>query len=88
MTVEKRGRPVAVCTICGRYEYQVQNINARCTAETGNKRCKGAASSALDLNDWQACGDCAASGRRDDADCPSCNGSGWHYLRPRIGILR
>ena len=88
MTIGKRGHPVAACTLCGRFEYQVQNINGRCSAQVGNKRCRGVSSSALDLTDWKECGDCAATGRRDDAECSSCNGSGWHYLRPRIGIFR
>lgn len=87
MTLEKRGHPVAACTICGRFEYQVQNIHGRCSVQNGNKRCRGVFASSMDLSDWRECGDCAATGRHSEAECSSCNGSGWRYLRPRIGIF-
>jgi hypothetical protein len=87
MNGEKRGHPIAVCTLCGHFEYRVQNINGRCLVETGNKRCRGVLNGALVPDDWKECSDCAATGRRDEIECPSCNGSGWHYLRPRIGIF-
>ena len=88
MTLRKRGRPVAACTICRRFEYQVQNIHGRCSAQDGNKRCRGVFASSMDLGDWRECGDCAATGRHSEAECSSCNGSGWRYLRPRIGIFQ
>jgi hypothetical protein len=88
MNIEKRGHPVAVCTRCGRFGYQVQSINERCSAQIDNQRCQGVWAGALNLDDWKECDDCAATGRRDGFDCSNCNGSGWHYLRPRIGIFR
>ena len=88
MTTGRRGHPVAVCTQCGRYEYQVLTINERCSAHINKRQCKGASSSALDLGDWQQCADCLATGLRNGSECSICNGTGWHYLRPRVGIFR
>jgi hypothetical protein len=88
MTAEKRARPIAVCTLCGYFEYQMPNINGQCLVQIDSKRCRGVLSGAMDPGDWKECSDCVATGRRDDAECLACNGSGWHYLRPRIGILQ
>ena len=86
MTMEKRGRPVAVCSICGFFEYQSQLINDRCGVRHDGRRCKGALINALAPEDWKACEDCDATGSRDGSECMACKGSGWQYLRQRIGI--
>jgi hypothetical protein len=84
--MQQRGRPVAVCSICGAFEYQMQMINDRCPANAGGKQCKGALINALAADDWQACEQCDATGTRDGSECATCGGSGWKYLRQRIGL--
>jgi len=88
MTTEKRGHPVAVCSICGAFEYQMQMINDRCPVRSGGKQCKGALIGAMAADDWKGCAKCEGSGSRDGSDCPDCRGSGWRYLRERVGIYR
>ena len=86
--MQQRVRPVAVCSLCGSFEYQMQMINDRCPARSGGKQCKGALINALADDDWNACEQCGASGTRDGSDCAACGGSGWKYLRQRIGLRR
>ena len=69
--------PSAVCTVCGTYTRNKSMVNYACGIMIGGKRCKGAWQSALRVDDWEECKFCHAS----DANCDSCNGEGWLFIR-------
>lgn len=81
--LNKKPRPVAICTRCGAI-YSLSGVNERCgRTVTGNKRCGGGISSALNDNDWEECPSCAATGDKGGAICASCAGTGWLFVRDK-----
>lgn len=74
--------PVAVCAKCGKYTLQASFINQRCSERHGGKRCEGAFVSTLNAHgDWEQCRYCGGTGREGEAECPSCQGTGWGFIR-------
>jgi hypothetical protein len=69
--------PCAVCTVCHTYTRNASMINYACVIMIDGKRCKGAWQSALKVEDWEECQSCHAT----DANCASCNGEGWIFIR-------
>jgi hypothetical protein len=80
-TMNKRRRPVAICTRCGAI-YSVEGINQRCGRTVNGERCGGAISSALNKDtDWEECPTCGATGDKGRVICAQCSGSGWLFVR-------
>jgi hypothetical protein len=77
-------RPVAVCTECGKYQYNMNRINEQCSERHGGERCQGVWGSALNVGDFGECQLCQGSGRltgEHNETCMRCEGSGWIFLR-------
>jgi len=68
--------PVAVCTRCHEFTYNVNHINERCYVKIGKRRCEGVFRSAIGKNDWTKCSVCNGSGVYDKLKCTACRGSG------------
>jgi hypothetical protein len=73
--------PVAVCTSCGTYSFNVAAINQGCGERRDRKRCRGVYGSAVNVGDWQQCSACGGGGRAGGERCPGCQGTGWEYVR-------
>lgn len=81
--MSKKSKPVAQCTICGRYSRNPVQINQRCTYRENKKRCQGVFGSMLVLGDWKECPDCNATGEIKREKCQMCGGEGWIVTRPK-----
>lgn len=74
--------PVAVCTSCGKFTNDASLINVRCNEGRGRQRCGGVFGSALnERGDWEKCRYCDGTGGEQGVQCPSCQGTGWRYIR-------
>lgn len=73
--------PVGVCTRCGDITYALDRINGSCGRQPGGKRCKGIYGSALNNDDWAKCDVCDGAGTVSGATCPTCQRTGWSYIR-------
>ncbi len=74
--------PVAVCTSCRKFTNNAGLINERCSEGRGRQRCRGIFGSALNAHgDWEKCRYCDGTGVEQGAQCPSCQGTGWGYIR-------
>ncbi len=74
--------PVAVCTECGTYTNNGDMINKICSKRRGDKRCGGVFGSAINKHgDWEKCRYCDGAGSERGEECPSCQGTGWGYIR-------
>ncbi len=73
--------PVAVCTKCGKFTNDAGAINQRCYVQRGGKRCDGVFGSTMNNTDWEECCHCAGTGDERGNECPSCQGTGWGYIR-------
>ena len=79
--MEKRPKPVTVCTDCGAPGYDVKLSTGSCGRMVRGKRCRGTNQSAIGDNDWRECPACAASGYEGVAQCGECDGFGWFFQR-------
>jgi hypothetical protein len=74
-------KPVAVCTNCRNFIYNMTLINVRCGQRPdGKNRCQGSNESALNYTDWTECVYCI-DGMADGKRCEACQSSGWNYIR-------
>ena len=74
--------PVAVCTKCGKFTNDAGLINKTCSVGRGRQRCGGVFGSALnERGDWENCRYCDGTGVERGEKCPSCQGTGWGYIR-------
>jgi len=74
--------PVAVCTTCGKFTNSGNMINKRCSEKHGDRRCDGIFGSATNAKgDWEKCRYCGGDGSEQSNECPSCQGTGWGYIR-------
>jgi hypothetical protein len=78
---QKKSPPVAVCTDCRHYSYNITRVNERCGQNIGGKRCKGVYASTVNVGDWGECTTCQATGRVEGAPCDYCGGYGWLLKR-------
>lgn len=78
--MNKKSRPLGICTACQTLIYTVEVINSRCAHSPYGSRCKGLYRDAQDPDDWAECTLCAATGRHRDLPCLECGGVGWWYL--------
>ena len=89
---DQKRKPVAVCTNCGTYSFNVEIINGPCRRPlSGNKKCRGTWGSALNITDWDTCQHCKGSGDPQPDDivardnrtfkCTGCQGTGWSFVR-------
>ena len=79
--MEKKAKPVGVCTSCRETTYDARRINEQCYKRFSGKRCKGVFGSALNIDDWRECSACKATGATGGMQCGECGGLGWHYAR-------
>ena len=84
MSDKKKSPPVAVCTDCREYSYDITRVNERCHKVYVGKRCKGVFGSVIGTNDWNECEHCHATGMIDDKECEYCGGYGWLLMRKQI----
>jgi hypothetical protein len=82
--MQKREKPVAVCTRCGRTTRSVTAINQACGNIRRGRRCSGSWGSALAVGDWRECPSCSGTGHEGLVACSQCSGDGWLYVRGRI----
>ncbi len=74
--------PVGVCTSCGKFTYDAGLINERCSVGYGRQRCSGVFwSASSERGDWEKCRHCDGTGVEHGVQCPSCQGTGWGYIR-------
>ena len=75
--------PVAVCTTCGAYTSDGRRIDGLCSGMPGRGPCGGMFGSAIGKTDWEKCRYCKGTGSEGRVQCPSCQGTGWEYIRAR-----
>ena len=73
--------PVGVCTKCGNFTSDGRAIDGPCPGSRGTSRCGGRFGSAIGKFDWEECRHCAGTGEEQGNWCPSCQGTGWEYVR-------
>ena len=73
--------PVAVCTVCGTFTNNGRMINGPCPEKRGGSRCGGVFGSTISNRDWEECRYCGGAGTIQRDGCPSCQGTGWGYIR-------
>jgi len=74
--MEKRPRPVTVCTDCGAPGYDVKLSTGSCGRMVRGKRCNGTNQRAIG-DSWKECLTCAPFGYVGPAQCSVCDGFGW-----------
>jgi hypothetical protein len=80
--MEKRRKPLTVCTTCSTPGYYFVLANVKCCRRIGTKRCEGFIQVAIGTKDWTECPLCLATGRDGNKVCSQCFlGSGWQFLR-------
>ena len=77
----KQEKPMMVCTRCRAYSVNPHFFNQRCDQVVNGKRCREIYRSALRPDDWKECTFCEGVGFVGKERCPSCNGSGWSFIR-------
>jgi hypothetical protein len=70
---------VAVCTKCGKFNYNAVELYAPCNEQRDGLRCDGFYRSAIKPGDWVKCIACGGTA----PDCALCQGTGWNCARPR-----
>jgi hypothetical protein len=73
---EKKGKPLAACSVCHALTDEHVYLNHRCSAIVSNRRCSGIYKSALSYL-WDACEGCEAIGMVGSQVCTECKGFGW-----------
>ena len=73
--------PVGVCTKCGKYTSDGNKIDTICPGRRVGGRCGGMFGSAVGNTDWEKCRYCGGDGSEQGEECPSCQGTGWGYIR-------
>jgi hypothetical protein len=73
---EKKGKPLAACSVCHALTNEHVYLNHRCSAIVSNRRCSGIYKSALSYL-WDACEGCEAIGMVGSQVCTECKGFGW-----------
>ena len=76
MRPEKKQKPLAACEVCHALSNEHHDVNHRCTAVVGGRRCYGIYKSALTFL-WDACEGCDAHGIVGTQVCTECKGFGW-----------
>ena len=71
----KLPHPLASCTNCGAVTHNDDAINTRCDHMMKGVRCNGVYQSRPNLEGWQECSVCSATG------CTVCRGTGWIAVR-------
>ena len=80
--MEKRRKPLTVCTVCSTPGYYFVLANVKCSRSIGTKRCEGFIRVAIRQNDWAECPSCLATGSEGNKVCNQCVlGSGWLFIR-------
>jgi hypothetical protein len=77
----KLHHPVAVCTRCRVYSYEIDDANQPCFEKYGGKPCPGTFASAVAVGDWDHCPHCEGVGSSLIGSCDACQGSGWIFVR-------
>ncbi len=78
---KKKSPPVAVCTNCHEYSYDITRVNMRCYKKYNGKRCSGIFGSVIGGSDWEECESCHATGKSNGDACDHCGGYGWLLMR-------
>lgn len=81
---ELKMRPVAVCTDCITYAFDIREIGSHCKVLRGTHACAGTLVDAIDPINWKECTACAGTGTAWDGEqCRACQESGWLLTRRR-----
>jgi DnaJ-class molecular chaperone len=73
---EKKPKPLGACAVCHALTNERANLNHRCAAIVGNRRCYGIYKSAIAYL-WDPCEGCEATGMVGSQVCAECKGFGW-----------
>lgn len=76
MIAEKQPKPAEVCSVCEALSNRPTDLNHRCNAASGGRRCSGIYKSGL-TKLWDQCESCAATGKVGSQVCANCAGFGW-----------
>ena len=81
MNIEKRGKPLTVCTNCSMPGYYYVLAGVKCCLRIGTELCDGIIQIAIGTKDWTECPSCSATGREGNKECSECVlGCGWLFL--------
>ena len=76
MPVEKKHKPLQVCSVCQSLSNERHDLNHRCGEVLNGRRCSGTYKSALTFL-WEQCDSCASTGAVGSVPCAECRGFGW-----------
>lgn len=80
--MNKKEKPVAICTQCGLTTTNSGQINQPCPIKHIKRgKCKGVYRSMISPGDWEECSECSATGYINNNECENCKGSGWISAR-------
>ena len=81
---DEKNRPVAVCSDCITYSFDMRDINTPCRVQRGKRTCAGIYADTTDPVNWKECTACGGTGEAWDGDsCTACQQSGWLLSRRR-----
>jgi ribosomal protein L40E len=84
MPADQMNLPAAGCAKCGRAAPVDATPGSRCANLTEEGPCDGLFRATSGSSDWMQCLPCGGSGAIETQRCRHCDGSGWHYARPRF----
>ncbi|WP_136810187.1 hypothetical protein [Desulfosediminicola flagellatus] len=77
-------KPVAVCSDCITYSFDVNDIDKPCVVKRGDYQCQGTYVDVTDPINWKECTACSGTAVAfDGASCLACQESGWLLTRRR-----
>lgn len=77
----KRELPATYCRTCGAAGHNARVANSRCSKTLNGERCSGIIVLARNVEDWNQCANCYATGFSRNKLCSSCLGVGFLFVQ-------